>query len=336
MSQFLFRLTAWSHRAGIFRFEEESLTIELEEGVNVEVVPRDAGSLKDAKRIHFQRGAFETEEKAREEGERLRVRLRVLNAVLGLGLNVPSDDVVTSSSNEKHKTEVEREHGVRLVDSVSGLQVLPDDGRHMELVMSARAENHPSDPAYLGAALAELWSMDVVLDDQTEDALNMINLATLERSERTAFLITYLALESLVSRRSRSQEAQDLIDVFVKSIQKSTLRDGEATSLISGIGGLKVESFRSALMRIADHNDENITIEGLSLRDFFNECVNVRNDVAHRTQVKSDLSLGKLTRGLRRVVLMLIWSRNHIPSLSIDVPASQVTIPAGGMSMRLL
>ena len=98
------------------------------------------------------------------------MRLQVLDAVLGLGLHVPRSDSVSGSTSDAVKREVQEKFRAMIVDSVFGLAVHPNDGRHFEYVFSADGKVHKPDASYLLEGLRSLWAMDMTLDDAAEDA----------------------------------------------------------------------------------------------------------------------------------------------------------------------
>jgi hypothetical protein len=73
-----FRLTFHHTVPGFFRFEEETASFTLADGTILILTARDAEILAQAARFHIDGLGFEDAETARQAGERLRVRLRVL------------------------------------------------------------------------------------------------------------------------------------------------------------------------------------------------------------------------------------------------------------------
>jgi hypothetical protein len=63
--------------------------------------------------------------------------------------------------------------------------------------------------------------------------------------------------------------------------------------------------------------------------------VEVRNSIAHGRILDPAIDLKKISEGLRHFVMMLIWTVNHFPSFSIELPASAISIPEGGLNIRV-
>ena len=330
-----YRLTIASSRPGIFRFSEASKQFDLSDH-SVELVAREADSLEGATKVHFNGYEFLDEEQARLAGERLRLRLRVLDAVLGLGLNVPLNDSVSGRASEAVKREALEKHGATVVDSVFGLAVHPNDGSHVEYVFSAEGSNRKPDGTYLLDGLRSLWELDMTLDDRAEDALAILGAAGREPTDRARFLTCYLALEALIPRRERSAAAKDLLDKLKRSIRESSLEASERDSLTGAIGALEWESFPVALRNFISRIQDPPSVKGKSLSAFLTSCVAARNAIAHRSPLDLDLPLNELTTGLRDFTLSVIWGLNRIPTFSVDVPADQIAFAPGAIQIRVL
>lgn len=332
---FRFRLTFHHMTAGFFRFEEESKTFSLNEGIELTLAARDADTLSKAARFHFEARGFPDAETARATGERLRLRLRVLNSLLGLGITVPTIDTSSASVSAAIKEKVLRETGGVALDSIVGLAVFPDDDNYFEYVVAGTANVHPSDPSYLFRALAQVWPFEMQLDDRAEDALEILGRATAETSLRAKFLLTYLATERMVDRAARSGAAKALVREFQDRVRSVGLENREADSLCGSLAQLNEQSFASALSALADRIADPPEIRRKPLRNFLSECVSVRNTISHNGALGPETNLQELSDGLRHFVMTLIWTANHIPPVSIDVPASAISIPEGGISIRI-
>ena len=336
-----FRLRVAAKQEGKFAFDTPATSLLLTGGLTLDLVARNAKTLAKATTFHFEAGGFSTEEAARAAGERLRLRLRLLNAILGLGINVPVGDSPSGAVSAAIKEKARNEHDAVVIDSVWGLTTFPDDGRHFEYVLGGHLGVRPSDPSYVTTALKTVWDLDVQLDQPSEDALHILGLATLETSEKAAFLTSYLALEQLIQRKARSASAAELIVRFQKHVEKACTRKrapltkSEATSLCGALGRLREESFKSALIRFATRVSEPKELKGRPLRKFLSACVD-RDRIAHTGSVEMPIPLADLATGLREFVLGLIWTRNQLPALSIAIPPSAVTAPADGLTMRVL
>src|SRR5688572_25587875 len=106
------------------------------------------------------------------------------------------------------------ENDAVVLDGVWGLLTFPDDGRHFEYIVGGNIDVRPSDPSYIFTALRTIWPLDIHLDTRSEEALQVLGLATLETSEKAAFLTSYLALEQLIDRAPRGAAAKALVTRF--------------------------------------------------------------------------------------------------------------------------
>jgi TfoX/Sxy family transcriptional regulator of competence genes len=337
-----FRLRIAAKQEGKFEFDAPVTSLNLPDDLTLELVARNADTLAKATTFHFEAGGFACEELARIAGERLRVRLRLLNAILGLGINVPTGDSTSGSVSAAVKQTARKDHDAVAIDSVWGLTTFPDDGRHFEYVFGGNLNVRPSDPSYVMTALKTVWSLDLRLDQPSEEALQILGLATLESSEKAAFLTSYLALEQLIQREARSAQSLELIARFQKHLKKASTRKraplvkGDAVSLAGSLAALKEESFPSALMRFVGRLSEPKELKGHPLRTFLSACIDARNRIAHHASPDPAIPLNDLAAGLRQFVLGLVWTRNQLPTLSIAIPPSAVTAPAGAIAIRVL
>ncbi|GER09791.1 hypothetical protein VHAB30_09440 [Variovorax boronicumulans] len=302
---------------------------------------RNANSLSQATAFHFEAGGFPTEKAARDAGEALRIKLRVLNALLGLGLLVPQGDKQSASVSTAVKDMASKEGGV-IIDTIWGVQTYPDDGLHGEIIIGGNLEVNSSDPLYVFEAISKIWPIDVKLDAPSEIALHILGLGTTEASEKASFLTSYLAIEQLIERKSRSEKTKKLLIQFQRRIQQSTVRKRapmdamEAKSLSGALSALQEESFSSALTRFAKTLKTPTEIRGIPKEKFFSACIQTRNKIAHQVEVKTKISISELNAGLREITMGLIWHRNNLPSITINTPPSKVLIPEGQFAIRVL
>lgn len=339
---FRFRLRIASKQGGKFAFEQPEVTTALSESLTLEFAARNAESLDKATNYHIDAGGFESEQAARKAAEALRVRLRLLNAILNLGLNIPTDDKISGYLSDVIKDGVKTEHGATAIDSIWGINVYPDDGLHFEYVFGGNIEVRPSDPSYIFEGLKTLWKLDISLDIVSETALHILWLASQETSDKAAFLASYLALEQLIDRKPRSDAARAQIRRFQQELKELSATNPEAIagpelqSLNGALAALSEESFSSALARFGRSITAPTLIKGVTPQKFFSACIDARNKIAHQAEPSTEIALGELAAGLREVVLGIIWNRNKLPPFSMTTPPSALSIPAAGMQIRVM
>ncbi len=338
---FRFRLTSATRVPGLIRLKANETDLELPDGHTLYVVARNAEDLLTATKLHFEAGGYATSAEALDAGERLRLRLRVLDAVFSLGLNVPTTDSIAGQLAQQPKEKIERDLGIIVMDDVWGLLVFPDDERHAECTVHAAAEVHPSDSRYWLDGLRQLWDAQIEFDDRAEDALTLLNLAGGETSPRSSFLVIYLALERLIPPKRRSQLSLVVIKRLKKLVMRASKRkrtpitDPERDALVGAIGRLEYESVGNALNRFASANAGNM-VEGMPFADFMKTCITVRHATAHPIAIKDAPDYALLARGLRRVTVGVLWSKHRIKSLNVHRPGDQVSFPPGEFQIRVI
>lgn len=92
-----FRLRLAARQPGKFPFDKSEVQIQVSETLTLELAARNAETLDAATNFHVEGGGFETAEAATLAAEALRVRLRLLNAILGLGINIPVGNKASGS-----------------------------------------------------------------------------------------------------------------------------------------------------------------------------------------------------------------------------------------------
>lgn len=334
MTPFLFRITFSAPKNKVFPITQPSVEFKLPPDKVATLVARNAASIADATSLHIDVGGFPDEKSARACGERLRLNLRVLNAVLHLGLDVPMTDSISGQFADHVKAAANAKSGGILVDSIRGVHVFPDDGQHFEAFASGHFSVFPSDPTYALNSLTDLWKLDLSFDSRSEDSLNLLGTAAAEANPRTAFLTTYFALELLVDRLPRSSAAKALLNTIEHTLIASSLPDDEKASLRGAISSLHVEPYGAAFKRLAASIQTPSEISGYSIQDLLRVCQKTRNDIAHGTPLPADLDLGNLSSALRSMALMMIWSRCKLPTFTTQRPASMIR--ADHMDLRVL
>ena len=141
-------------------------------------------------------------------------------------------------------------------------------------------------------------------------------------------------LERMIDRPPRSVAAQKLIEELQKQVQKTALDDRDKKSLVDSLGELRKQSPRTALLALVDRINQPPTICGMHAREFLSKCVGIRNSIAHDARLDDSIDLAKLSDGLRHFIMSLIWTMNHIPDVSVNVPAS--TVQLDSLEMRMI
>ena len=328
-----FRLTIFHPTPGFFGLDCNSFGFKVNENIGLEIYSRDSDELGGATKYHIDCGGFETEDAALNAGKNLRKKLRVINSVLDLGLNIPVTDKITGSVSESIKNKAIEAGGV-LLESRVGLSVIPDDGLHAELVTSGHVKVTPSDPMFLLDAVKHVWNLEFEFDAKAEDVIKLLNLSSLERSPKLKFLMVYLALEQLITIKERSAGAQVLIKSFMNQVAESGIPEDEKNSLVGSLSNLTKGSFSGALKTFANSITNPKEIQGFSPEQLASKAIGLRNKIAHKLEITKDTDISAITRGLREMTLGLLWTQYKLPHFSIYRPAD--SIDPGKIEIRIL
>lgn len=331
-----FRLTFHHSRPGLFRFEEQSKSFPVSHDMELTVAARGAKTLSEATRYHIEARGFRDEETAWSAGERLRLCLRVVNAMLGLGISVPTKDTTSGGVAAEIKKAMHEKHGAVVLDTIVGLAVFPDDEHYVEMVVAGHGKVFPGDPTYLFTALSEVWPVEMSFDERSQDALEILGHAITEASPRSKFLLTYLAVERMVERTKRSDAAIELIKQLQAEVRAAGLERREADSLVGALAQLHERSFSSALSDLGRRIETEESFYDRPPAEFLSLCIKVRNQIVHNAAIPDGIDLNKISDGLRKLCMMLIWTHNQLPTVSVHVPGSVVSIPKGGLSFQVM
>lgn len=330
--KYKFRLVFHHLRQGFFRIEKSSEIFDLSSNLHIEVFPRDADLLINASKYHIDSSSFNCEREAKKTGEKLRTHFRMLNCILNLGLSIPINDGTGGSISEEIKQKIKSEGGT-LLDTIIGLHVYPDED-HFEHVMSGKMNVFPSEPLYVFDALKETWSSTFVLDEKATEVFDILNISVSETSAKVRFLTTYLAMEQVIEKNMRSNDACKLIDQFISITKKSDISKPEKDSLVGTLGFLKEQSFSSAFSSFSKLITSPKEIYNRPVETFVSECIFIRNKIAHNALIDSSTNLEKYSEHLREMILAILWSKYDFPEISLYRPAD--TISMEKMEIRMM
>jgi hypothetical protein len=329
---FRFRLTFKATQPKALPVEEKEREFELG-GKRFTLVARDSERLVDAMSFHVERGGYADEAQARADGERLRLRLRVLSAILGLGLRIPEQDGSTTQLSDETRQSILERLGQVAMDGIGGLAVFPDDGRHFEVEATGQGEVYAATADHVFDGLEKLWAADIQLNARASDALAILLRSSQEPANRLRFLLAFFALQRLIVRKSRSDEARRLLQAFEAEARRTLVAE-EAESVAGSLKNLHEESIGAALRRFAKAVQSPPEFAELTLDRFLSRCVQIRNELAHDATI-DDAELRKFADELRRLVVMIIWTECKLPDFSVSRPPSKVVIPPGGLKIRV-
>ncbi len=324
-TKFRFRLTFDHTYKPFFDFDSASVSFSLGD-MTVELVARDADRLIDAMRFHFEAGGFDNIPSAKAAGNRLRRSLLMLNAVLDLRILVPTEDRQRARFAQAVRDDCLKCSDKVLLDTITGLHVYPDDGRHMEIIPTGQADNYPNNPRYLFEQLDRIWPIDVNLNERSEDALEILNRAVSETSLRTKFLLTFLALDRLVDQPKRSDHAQSLITQMQEQVDMSSLPIDERISLQGALNNLRNQSLKSALKILIEKMSPPPQISEKPAFTFLSKCIEARNALAHSADGDKKYDLAHMTKEMCAFSLALISTLNNLQPISLNQPQSKVTL----------
>ena len=328
-----FRLTTHSGVPGVLNSADSSLIVSVPGLQDMTVVPRDADSLAEATKYHFDCGGFDSPATAKQAGEKLRRILRLLTAAFDLPLVVPSDDKQSGDVHDDIKKPF-RDAGGELLVGTKGLSVMPEDGITAEFVTSMTANVRISDPKRVLDHIGELWSLDFDFDEVSLQTIELISLSASETSSKTKFLMSYLAAEQLFPPLVRDEASLAIITKLRELVTDSSLQQVEKDSMLGLLSGLRFKSFKTRLNDYVLTVQNPATADGIPLVELVNRCIRLRNRVAHQIDDVDENELRVITKALRHFLLSVLVTRNQVGDLNFYRPADSISL--GRTLMKIL
>jgi hypothetical protein len=198
-------------------------------------------------------GGFPSEEAARAEGMRVKTAVMLAGVMLGFGIDVGTDQVMSpavqwrgSQSDERFQPDV---HGLQVVPEIEGKIYFGGYIRNVKahLVHSRFHEDFRH-------SVAQSYSLNKTPTEKQTLAAQLYSQSHFHLSDTARFLTLVSAIEALAEQRPRSPAAVALID---RMMEMSTAAENP-DDLNNGLGNLKQESIRSACRRLVKTYCESV------------------------------------------------------------------------------
>ena len=87
----------------------------------------------------------------------------------------------------------------------------------------------------------------------------------------------------------------------------SDIPDNEKASLVGSLSNLKYGSFSRALKTFAKTINKSKKIHGFSPTKLASKAIKLRNKISHNSEISADLNIDIITKGIRQMVLGLVY-----------------------------
>jgi hypothetical protein len=202
----------------------------------------ERGSPTEDQFLILRGGGFTSEEEARAAGGRVKTAVMLAGVLLGFGIDVGTDQVISPAGHRKDGQPDEH-----LQPDVHGLQVVPEiEGRMLFGFIRVELLVPKTFTESFQKRVAETYALNKVLTKQQTLAAQLYNQSHFLSSDAARFITLISAVEALAERRSRSHAAVALIE----RLMQMTVEAGNPDDLNNGLGNLKQESIRSACRRL--------------------------------------------------------------------------------------
>ena len=105
-------------------------------------------------------------------------------------------------------------------------------------------------------------------------------------------------------------------------------------SLIGSLSNLRKGSFSGAFKSFSKNVTSEKKFEGFSAEELASKCIELRNKIAHKSDVGKDEDINPLIKGIREFAHSLLWSEYKLPDVSIYRPSDKIS--SNGLEIRML
>ena len=265
---------------------------------------------------------FESEDAAREHGERLMVALRLALAQKSMAVDLGFDDEPGWMNPDVMKNAGRAAGAAVVLQGRLGLQVHETQPKTLFLnwgTLSVQAVTPVND---LISLVDSIFATSPTLTGRESLALEVFHAALFETGRRARFLLLVSAAESLFDPIVRGDDARTLVDQFIRQTRGSGLESHEVESMVGALRWLRRESISQTGRRLASRLLAGREYGGITSDRFFSKLYGVRSSLVHAGT--TGLSHGEflaLVGQAQAFVRDLILAHVHAVKESPDEPA---------------
>jgi hypothetical protein len=221
----------------------------------------------------LQGGGFSSEEEARTAGTPVKTAVMLAGLLLGVGIDVGTDQAECSIPRLADGQPNERVHSY-----VHGLQVVPEiDGLVFVSISASLIRKKPISPGDFEDAVAKSYALTKVLTKKQTLAAQLYNQSHFHSSDAARFLTLISAIEALAEQKRRPPAAMALVERMIEmSAAGGDLEESERQSLKVSLGNLKRESIGSACRVLVTRHC------GESAVKYFTRTYGIRGSLLHK------------------------------------------------------
>lgn len=247
-------------------------------------------------------GGFDSESDARDTGVRFKQAIMLAGVLIGIGIDVGTDKVVSHAMNQ-----ADGQPDDRLQPNVHGLQIVPDlENMLFGDIVFGRPATRVS-PNQLVDRINEADRLNRLINKKQWLAAQLYNESHFHTAEPAQFLTLVSAVEVLAIREKRDMSSLKLIDKLIELLSSNDeLESANKESLKHGLYNLKFESIGAACRRLIK------SFVGKDEASRFKAMYEVRSKMIHEGEPPPGTDLAKEIRELDFIVRRLI--AKHVSS----------------------
>ncbi len=260
--------------------------------------------IKDFPRAAVVGRGFESEAAAREVAEKAKRALLSCMVKNRMGVDF-GDGKQRSVTTTLGLQMLEKEHGVPFRNDIHGIDIYQEVANlrfiHVDVQGQAR-----KDAKHFAELFSQEFNKERTVTEKQLLATELYGSSWFDITSRSRFITLITAVEALLKAEKKADDAIQLIDAFMSTIERSALDDDLKKSLKSSIERLRYQSIGQAGRMLAERLLPTATFNGKPAASFFSHCYNVRSTIVHEGMIPTSVDIDQLVNQTEEFVSQLL------------------------------
>ncbi len=257
-------------------------------------------------------GSYASKHQARNAAEKSKKALLcwAIDRHLGIDLGDRKLEGSLTVVTDKGLMQLQKQRGRPLKRDIIGIDVYEHDENLEFIGIDLKVQLNKNPTIFIDAFRREyLNNRKFTTKQMTASVIYTSSFFDVSPISRFITLVT--AVEALLKRQERSDEAQDLVKEFKAKTQQSMVCARTKEAMISSLDGLRYESIRQAGSALARNMIPDKSFNGQLSGDFFKSCYNLRSQILHCGKVTDEkVDIRHLVKDMEMFVALLLPTAN--------------------------
>lgn len=304
------------------------------DGSKLIIATRTSKPLNQTTHLHFEARQLESEAQAKNNVDRFRRKLILLDAINHLGLEVSASDDGSNESLEGSTSPKAPSYIDQLNGGAADAFIFPENVGVKGICSDIGFDEPKIETSSLHAALDALVRHSIDVQDAFSGAVDLLRSAGRERSLRARFLLTFGAFEALCTIEDRPEADRQLLTRIDALVQDANIPAERKSSLRSAIGNLRRQPLRDAMLARVRAASLRSGVDRESAAVLIKRAKEVRDRVAHPSHPKLPSDVAEVSNQLHLLVVRLILSESN--SREYEVPTVKWHYDYGSMKGAII